>query len=231
MYSRKSAAPRRRGRARTQQAAETSGPLVQANSNEVTMPKLPPPPRSPQNRSAFDSGLAVTSAVGGDDVGREQVVERQPVLALSQPLPPPSVSPAMPVVETARRSWPARGLRLARRSRPRSRRPRRAPCGPRDRRSSRASATGRSPGRRRRSRSRCRVAAAADRERQRRLAREVDRRDHVGRRGAARNQRGAAVDHAVPHHAHLVVAEHSLTRTRESDHSAALQARGPGGRR
>ena len=47
------------------------------------MPKLPPPPRSPQNRSAF-SVLAggQEAAVGGDDVGREQVVAGQAVLAL-----------------------------------------------------------------------------------------------------------------------------------------------------
>src|SRR4029453_11152758 len=31
-------------------------------SNEVTIPKLPPPPRRPQKRSAFSSALAVTTS-------------------------------------------------------------------------------------------------------------------------------------------------------------------------
>ena len=31
------------------------------NRNDVTTPKLPPPPRTPQNRSAFSSALAVTN--------------------------------------------------------------------------------------------------------------------------------------------------------------------------
>ena len=43
----------------------------------VTTPKLPPPPRSPQKRSAFSSLLARTSrAVGGDDVHADDVVRR-----------------------------------------------------------------------------------------------------------------------------------------------------------
>jgi hypothetical protein len=42
------------------------------------MPKLPPPPRSPQKRSALSVALAVSS----DDVGREQVVAGQAVHAL-----------------------------------------------------------------------------------------------------------------------------------------------------
>ena len=38
-------------------------------SNEVATPKLPPPPRSAQNRSECSSSLAViTLAVGGDDL-------------------------------------------------------------------------------------------------------------------------------------------------------------------
>ena len=31
------------------------------NSSDVTTPKLPPPPRRPQNRSSFSSALAVTN--------------------------------------------------------------------------------------------------------------------------------------------------------------------------
>ena len=33
----------------------------QANVKEVTMPKFPPPPRSAQNRSPWESSLAVTN--------------------------------------------------------------------------------------------------------------------------------------------------------------------------
>ena len=40
------------------------------NSNSVTTPKLPPPPRSPQNRSAFSSGCAHDVAGGGDHARR-----------------------------------------------------------------------------------------------------------------------------------------------------------------
>ena len=46
------------------------------------MPKLPPPPRRPQNRSACSRSLARrTLAVGGHDLGSEQVVDRRAVAA------------------------------------------------------------------------------------------------------------------------------------------------------
>src|SRR5688500_11932015 len=48
--------------------------------NEVTTPKLPPPPRSAQKRSGCSSGLAVTRrplAVGEEAVGLVRVVARQ----------------------------------------------------------------------------------------------------------------------------------------------------------
>ena len=49
-----------------------------ANSNDVTTPKLPPPPRTPQKRSGFSSALACSEpAVGGDDVDRLEIVERE----------------------------------------------------------------------------------------------------------------------------------------------------------
>ncbi len=48
----------------------------------MTTPKLPPPPRSAQNRSGCSASLAVTSSpVRGDHLGRDQVVARQPVAA------------------------------------------------------------------------------------------------------------------------------------------------------
>ena len=45
--------------------------------NRVTTPKLPPPPRIAQNRSAFSSRLARPDlAVGGDDLDLLEVVDR-----------------------------------------------------------------------------------------------------------------------------------------------------------
>src|SRR3954471_4631666 len=64
------------------------------------MPKLPPPPRIAQNRSGFSASLARTrcpSAVTISALIRLSAVS--PNLRLIQPKPPPSVNPAMPVVE------------------------------------------------------------------------------------------------------------------------------------
>ena len=50
--------------------------------NRVTTPKLPPPPRIAENRSRVRVGVGAHQlAVRGHDVGREQVVDREPVLA------------------------------------------------------------------------------------------------------------------------------------------------------
>ena len=52
------------------------------NSNAVTTPKLPPPPRSAQNRSGCSSLLACTSSpLASTTSARQQVVDRQAVLA------------------------------------------------------------------------------------------------------------------------------------------------------
>ena len=61
----------------------TSGPSgCSLNSNEVTTPKLPPPPRSAQNRSGFSVALARSSfAIRGHDVGGDEIVDREPELA------------------------------------------------------------------------------------------------------------------------------------------------------
>ena len=49
-----------------------------SNSRFVTIPKLPPPPRTPHSSSGFSSALACDElAVGRDDVDGAQVVERQ----------------------------------------------------------------------------------------------------------------------------------------------------------
>src|SRR5215212_7387310 len=68
-------------------------------SKFTTTPKLPPPPRRPQKRSAFSSSLAWTirpSAVTTSAEIRLSAV--YPYIRSSQPLPVPSVNPAMPVV-------------------------------------------------------------------------------------------------------------------------------------
>ena len=52
------------------------------NSNSTTIPKLPPPPRSPQNRSGCSiGGRAHDVAVRGDDGEGHDVVAGEPVLA------------------------------------------------------------------------------------------------------------------------------------------------------
>ena len=162
----------------------------------MTTPKLPPPPRSAQKRSGFSSALARTLlAVGEHDLGREQVVDREPELAGQVAEPAAERQPA----DAGGRDDPARGREAvlagrARRPRPRCSRRRRG-------RSAR-------PGRRRRSLHRREVdddavvaraeaaavvAAAADRERQVVRARRsaIDRGDVVGV-GAARDQRRGA---------------------------------------
>src|SRR5215204_6363950 len=70
----------------------------------VTTPKVPLPPRIPQKRSSFSSALAVSnrpSAVTTSDEIR--LSQARPYLPLSQPRPPPRVSPAIPVIETTPR--------------------------------------------------------------------------------------------------------------------------------
>ena len=50
------------------------------NSNDVTTPKFPPPPRSAQKRSSFSSSLADERLpIGRDDLGRDEVVAREAV--------------------------------------------------------------------------------------------------------------------------------------------------------
>ena len=62
------------------------------NSIAVTMPKLPPPPRSAKKRSRSLSGSARIGAVGGDDLDRRDGVRRRGrTCGPSQLIPPPSV--------------------------------------------------------------------------------------------------------------------------------------------
>ena len=82
--------------------ASTIGPSgFSLNSNSVTMPKLPPPPRTPQKSSVFSSSLALTSsprAVTSFTERSWSIV--RPYFRCSHPIPPPSVSPATPVCVT-----------------------------------------------------------------------------------------------------------------------------------
>src|SRR5215204_3440690 len=79
--------------------ASTVGPSgCSWNSNEVTIPKLPPPPRRPQNSSGFSRSLATTnspSAVTTSHDRRLSIV--RPNFRMMLPMPPPRVSPATPV--------------------------------------------------------------------------------------------------------------------------------------
>ena len=71
------------------------------NSNSVTTPKFPPPPRSPQNSSGFSSAEARTTSPSAVTTSHEITLSQdRPCSRASQPIPPPSVSPPTPVWET-----------------------------------------------------------------------------------------------------------------------------------
>ena len=63
------------------------------------MPKLPPPPRRPQNSSgSLSASTRSRSTVGGDEVDGAQVVDGEPVLAHEVPEPAAERQPADPDV-------------------------------------------------------------------------------------------------------------------------------------
>ena len=72
------------------QAAQDRARGCRRYSNDVTMPKLPPPPRRPQKRSALSVGAGRHSDLGGDTTSAATGCRRQAVLAASQPKPPPA---------------------------------------------------------------------------------------------------------------------------------------------
>ena len=91
---------RRRTRGRTRTAAarpradaapDRRGPLTSGcvrYSNEVTTPKLPPPPRSAQKRSGSVSSLAVTTSPDASTTSAESRLSTAiPYLPISQPMP------------------------------------------------------------------------------------------------------------------------------------------------
>ena len=76
----------------------SSDSSCRANSNSVTTPKLPPPPRSAQNRSAYwsaDVRRILPSAVTTSADSRLSTV--RPKRRISRPTPPPRVRPPTPV--------------------------------------------------------------------------------------------------------------------------------------
>jgi len=66
------------------------------NSNEVTTPKLPPPPRRAQNKSSFSLALATRGFPSEVTISNDRTLSQvRPYFLTSQPTPPPSASPAI----------------------------------------------------------------------------------------------------------------------------------------
>ena len=175
-------------------------PGAASSSNCVTIPKLPPPPRSPQSRSAFSVSLAWTSRPSAVTTSAPtRLSQARPCLRISQPMPPPSVKPPTPVDgdEAAGRGEAVR-LRLV------------VDVGPdgaaADGRAARLGVDAHAVHRPEvdhdavvaRREAGDAVAAAAHGDRQVVAAREADRGDHVGRAGAADDQRRAGGRRASP---------------------------------
>jgi hypothetical protein len=80
----------------------TIGPTgCSRNVKLVTIPKLPLPPRRPQNRSGLSSADAVTTRPSAVTTSASiRLSQVNPSLRSSQPLPDPRTSPPTPVVET-----------------------------------------------------------------------------------------------------------------------------------
>ena len=171
------------------------------------MPKFPPPPRNAQKRSLFSSALARNvrpSAVTTRAETRLSTV--MPYCVVSQPKPPPSVSPEMPVVElmpsgVARpKAWVSRSTSASV-----------APGPTKARRANGIDAHGLQLRQINHEtviaerKARDVVAPAPHRDEHARLAREVHRCDHVGHAAAAHDRGRPFVDHGIPDRARLVV--------------------------
>ena len=190
-----------------------------ANSNLVTTPKLPPPPRSAQNRSGSRPRCACDDApVGGHDLRADEVVDGQPV---------PRAQPADPAAQRQPADARVRDQAAGRREAVLLGRaidvgPRRAALddarGARPGRPERrASPRGRSSRRRRRPHGRRRCGRRPGPTTGSPCSpREPHGRDHVSRRPAADDDAGSAVDHRVPDGPRLVVA-----RVAGHEHAAA----------
>src|SRR5688572_340161 len=70
-------------------------------SKLVTTPKFPPPPRRAHRRSWFSVALAVTTLPSAVTTSIDTTLSQvHPYLRVRYPIPPPSVSPPIPVFET-----------------------------------------------------------------------------------------------------------------------------------
>ncbi len=70
----------------------------QRNVNDVTMPKLPPPPRRAQSRSLWACSLASTNVPSASTTSAAiRLSTVSPKRRDKYPIPPPSVRPATPV--------------------------------------------------------------------------------------------------------------------------------------
>ena len=169
-------------------------------SKEVTTPKLPPPPRRAQKRSGFSVALARRNLPSAVITSAERRLSQvRPWMRCRRPWPPPSVSPAAPVCDTVpavvtRPKAAALAVEVA------EQRPGADECAARQRIHAHA-AHGREVDHQPAVADRLAgeaVAAAAHGDEQVVGAGEVHRARDVGRAGAARDDRGTAVEHAVP---------------------------------
>ena len=77
------------------------GSGCRANSNAVTTPKLPPPPRSAQSRSGCESASTCSTSPFAVTSSNETTLSHvSPCRRASQPMPPPRVRPPTPVCDT-----------------------------------------------------------------------------------------------------------------------------------
>ena len=99
-YTRRTSAARSIGK--SARPPRTSGPTgCSSSSSAVTTPKLPPPPRIAQSSSGCSSSDARTTRPSQvTSSAATRLSHARPCLRSSQPEPPPSVSPATPVVDT-----------------------------------------------------------------------------------------------------------------------------------
>ena len=193
------------------------------------MPKLPPPPRSAQNRSGCSSADARTTLpVGGDHLGGKQVVDGEPVLAHEEADAAAEGEPGdAGVADDAAGGRQAVGLCLVVDVAPQSTalHPGGAtggvdPHGPHRREVDDDPAVAhRGAGHV--------VAPAPDGDLQVVVAREAHRRDHIGHARAAGDAGRTAVDRAVPDPAGSVVAGARRQQQLSAERSAERVERGP----
>ena len=132
---------RRPGWSTSTPAKATIGPSGWASKSKwVTTPKLPPPPRSAQNRSgSFSADATWTEPSAQTTVAERRLSMVSPYLRRTQPSPPPRVRPPTPVSDTTPPGTTSPNACVSRSTSPRPRRPGRRPAGRSGRRSRPAS--------------------------------------------------------------------------------------------